>query len=174
MPLWYQSVLIFYFQQTFFCMNYCLKNIFSRLRLLLRPFVILNLKHFASLTLRCMHCYTCEVIRSISFFSETGKTFPLMNGSRLKVKVKILASMWEQSSVYLYNSEPVNAATRSRFSYILSKFMLYHVTRTTCNSPNLINFLSSHDITSVDSDNKGFCLFLHIDGIFTSMVHCFC
>lgn len=53
--------------------------------------------------------------------------------------------------------------------------MLYHVTRATCNSSNLINFLSSHDITSVDSDTKVFfCLFLRIDGIFTSTVHCFC
>jgi hypothetical protein len=89
-----------------------------------------------------------------------------MNSSRLKVKVKILTSMWGQCSICLYNSEPVNTATRSSFSYLLSKLIFYYVTRTTYNSPKLITFFLSHDITSVDIDTKGFSLFLHIDGIF--------
>jgi hypothetical protein len=29
MPVWYKSVFIFYLQQTFFYMNYCLKKHFS-------------------------------------------------------------------------------------------------------------------------------------------------
>jgi hypothetical protein len=37
--------------------------------------VILNFKHFASLTSGCMHCYTCEVIRRISFFLRQAKLF---------------------------------------------------------------------------------------------------